>query len=394
MIRHLRSLKYCLQALVTLFILLSLGEIGLRYFEYCSAGNHRPETIRAKLLTESWWTHHRMKPFQQLVLQQVDGSDPVAFVTNSYGLRGSEPVVPKPAETFRILCLGGTTTVGLGIEGSSTFCARLEQDLQRTLQSRVEVINAGVPEFSPLLSYLSVKHELLGLQPDVILMNFDMADIALDYRYRRDAILGEDGTPLACPGPSTSRCSGKGQSWLGEKFALTQWCQERLGCFWQKKLRSREASGIGYSENQYAWLEDSPPDWSVYIQQTLSVLGQLDTLAASAGARMILAAYPAPWQVSPLATSAAEARRRAGVAQGAVYTSDRPFEILAGFANEQGLPFVNTTSAFRAAPQPGDLYLRNAPRLSSLGHELYARELARYFSSVLLSDAFVGMRSK
>lgn len=381
MIRPVRSLRHAVRALVMLFVLASLAEIVLRYDDFRDERTLDAGKVSSKLIAECWSTHHRMKPFQSLLLRHADTETPTEFLTNSYGLRGREPAVPKPPEALRVICLGGATTLGVGTEESETFCTRLQRYLQDALRLRVDVINAGVPEYSPLLSYLQLKHDLSGLQPDLIVLNFDMADVARDYRYRRHTIVGSGDVPLACPGPTLEESSGQRGGWFADRFLIIQECKHRLGGVWREGVRPRDDTSIGCTQGCYAWITNDPPDWSVHIQQTLSVLDQLNTLATGIGAQMILATYPAPWQVSPSASDGGDVRQRVGVPQDALYASNVPFEILADYANERAITFCDASSTFRTAPKPERLYQKQTPHFSSLGHELYARELAKHLTS-------------
>jgi hypothetical protein len=384
MLRPMKSLNYSMRALFALFVLLCLAEIAIRYDGH--RRNHRKdgESLRSKLLAASCHTHHRMKPFLRLSLSHPDSGKPSVFSTNSLGLRGDEPAIPKPPGLFRVVCLGGNQLLGFGLDESQTFCSRLEEYLGKATRADVEVVNAGVPDFSPILAYLQVRHELAALQPDLLVFNFDMRDVANDYRYRRHTVVGGDGEPLACPGGAELTNSNNPEMFLNQ-FCLSQWCWDRLKCSIENETATGNTPSIASSQNQYAWISNDPPNWSVYIQQTLSVLGRLDGLARGIGARMILAVHPSPWQVSALETASDMARNRVGVPKGVVYTSEQPFDILSDFACEFGIPLCNTAAAFRDASHNGNLYQKNAPQFTEAGHELYAIQLSKHIVDTLIA---------
>lgn len=90
------------------------------------------------------------------------------FWTNSLGFRDREIELPKPPECFRIVCIGGSTTVE-GPHNDLTYPRVLEKNLREYFNSsHLEVINCGVDG-------LGFPHELdrmedwLALQPDIIL---------------------------------------------------------------------------------------------------------------------------------------------------------------------------------------------------------------------------------
>ncbi len=64
---------------------------------------------------------------------------------NAHGTRGPDFVVPKPANTIRILSLGDSRTFGWGLGDQETYSSLLQDGLQRDLGNsrKVEVINAA-----------------------------------------------------------------------------------------------------------------------------------------------------------------------------------------------------------------------------------------------------------
>jgi lysophospholipase L1-like esterase len=74
---------------------------------------------------------------------EVHGAN-LGWTTNSLGFRGREVVTPKPKGTFRIVCVGGSTTFDtLARSNEESWPARLEA-LLRARHPGVEVVNMGV----------------------------------------------------------------------------------------------------------------------------------------------------------------------------------------------------------------------------------------------------------
>jgi tetratricopeptide (TPR) repeat protein len=76
---------------------------------------------------------------------------------------------PKPAGTYRIVCLGGSTTQGQPYDDSAAFSGWLRELLQETAGERWEVINAGG------ISYASYRvtvlmEELIAYEPDLFII--------------------------------------------------------------------------------------------------------------------------------------------------------------------------------------------------------------------------------
>ncbi|MGE0391979.1 MAG: SGNH/GDSL hydrolase family protein [Vicinamibacterales bacterium] len=91
--------------------------------------------------------------------------------SNSYGFRGPEFTVEKPARTFRIVCLGGSTTEGIGVSNAETYPAQLQRALAgRQVDGRqIEVINAGFSGFGSIDLYHVFRSLVLPLSPDLVI---------------------------------------------------------------------------------------------------------------------------------------------------------------------------------------------------------------------------------
>jgi hypothetical protein len=129
---------------------------------------------------------------------------------------------------------------------------------------------------------------------------------------------------------------------------------------------------------RYLWLDDQPPDWSIYFTQALSPLKHLDELARAGGARLIVAACPAPWQISAQASSGEGVREQVGIAPDACFKGRQSFETIAEFCRTHEIPFCDVSTAFEKDPQPERLFLKNAALFSPEGHALYGKQLAEF----------------
>ncbi|MGQ0634845.1 MAG: SGNH/GDSL hydrolase family protein [Planctomycetaceae bacterium] len=373
-----------LYALVLLALLGCLLEIALRVYDSATGQVTRRDLYDRGLVCKSWFAHHTLKPSRVFSVRNPDTDDRVRVTVNSWGLRGAEPACPKPAGLFRVLCLGDETTLGSQVTEAETFCARLEQELGSVPGRRVEVLNAGVPDYCPLLEYLQYRHHLQGLAPDLIIVNFDMSDVADDYAVRRFAAIGPDGLPVSCthPGLELNRRGEKGGPRENPLLAPL-WCRQRLNCLLTESRVLESGRSIEAARARYAWLEDQPPDWSVHIAHALEPLISLRDLAATRATPVLVVACPAPWQVSAAASDGEGVREQMGVGRDACYRSRRPFETLAEFCRRNRLEFCDLSPAFQQMPQAERLYLTHAAMYSKEGHLLHARELARYVAAHL-----------
>lgn len=182
--------KHFLIAIGALVLFVVASEVGLRVQHSFQMQSLAEQTEQAKLLQPSWKCHHTLKPLKATVRRNPDTSLPISIRTNSLGLRGDAVIVPKPADVYRIVYLGDETVFASEVAEDESFCKLIEQSLPQSPGRRWEVINAGLPKYCPLLSYLLFKHSLTSLQPDLLILNLDMSDVADDYHYRRHARMG------------------------------------------------------------------------------------------------------------------------------------------------------------------------------------------------------------
>lgn len=362
---------------MTACVLLSLavagGELTLRL------RNTAAPAIGGDPLTEHCGVaYRRLSRLQSTTTHDPDTGEPVTITVNSHGLRGPEVAVPKPAGVYRVLCLGDETVLGRYVDEPHTMPARLQQLLQAHTRLRVEVLNGGVPGDCPLLAWLRLRHSLLALQPDLIVLHVDMTDIDDDRRRRRDTRLDSASTPIACPHPVLVRSQRERPWW--RNLQLTEWLARNIGAAGQS---ASSESFMMSSTTSTAWLRENPPDWDLYVEQALSPLERIKQAADGVGAAVVVATCPQPWQVSADASAEPGVREAAGIAPGLLITSRRPFDAIVEFTEALNIPCCDTSTAFRECPEPARLYLQNAPTLSRLGHELYARMLSQFLAKHL-----------
>lgn len=381
MIRRLgRFLKPLLLAVLTLAVLPCVVEFWLRWQEFRIGRPILSGDTKDELVAPSWLTHHQLKPSRRIAIKNPDTGEVFETQTNSFGLRGSEPALPKPLDTIRIVVLGDETVLGLEVADEETFAVRLQEQLTAAWRRPVEVINAAVPGDCPLIAALRLRHELAALHPDLVICHFDMSDVADDYSLRRLTVLGRGDEPLACPHPLLEKpARGVGEK-VGDHFLSARFAQRKLADFWRTKRPEEFTDDIDSPLGKYAWVMDDPPDWSKYIQQAFSGLADVHKAASLSASRLLITTSPAPWQVSARASSGRGVRDACGIPDGTVCQSELPFRLLDEFVKQRGLVICDSSAAFRESSNLDQLFLNNAPRLSAAGHELYATTVARFLA--------------
>lgn len=91
---------------------------------------------------------------------------------NSLGFRGPERSASKAPGTFRVICVGGSTTFGAGIRGDDrTYPAFLGTRLEEAWpERRVEVWNAGVPGYTTAENAIYLSLRVIDFSPDLIVL--------------------------------------------------------------------------------------------------------------------------------------------------------------------------------------------------------------------------------
>jgi len=313
----------------------------------------------------SWTVHHALRP----------GYASPNVNTNSMGQRSPEVAIPKPPRTIRVLLLGDSFTFGLRALDKDLFARRIEERLQEKFAPMaVEVVNAGVLSYCPLLEYLQYRHQLQILEPDLVILNFDMSDVQDHLAYSRDLRASPDGVPLFVTEPSLRRQVPSAMP----KLLLFEWLGRRIQGIRGRVQSTLEGVAFVRDQDRYLWALDGGPEMDAEAKSTMAPIANLAALLRHFEIPLVLATYPQPWQVSADATPLPPIRGQYGIGYNTVHLNDRPFRKLAAFAAEQQLPFVDATPDFRRDAKPASLFLSNDFHFSPAGHTLYGRVLSDF----------------
>ena len=313
----------------------------------------------------SWTFHHAMRP----------GYDIPPVRTNSFGLRSPEVAVPKRPGTYRILLLGDSFTFGFRAAGDVVFARKLERLLRDRGNPSVEVVNAGVLSYCPLLEYLQYRDTLSVLEADLVILNFDMSDVQDHLEYSRSAVFSPEGEPLFVTEPSLRTPPGF------PRLLSFEWVRRHVLALTRKRQSTLEGSPFARDIDRYIWALDGGPEMDREVQSTLAPILSLAALLRHQGIPFVLATYPQPWQVSADATPLPPVREQYNIGYNRVHLNDRAFRKVEAFASSHGIAFVNATSAFRSASRPADLFMAGDFHFTPRGHALYAEVLAAHIAS-------------
>jgi hypothetical protein len=117
--------------------------------------------------------HYEMAPQVRYTARTPDGA-PYTVNTDSFGARCPTHAMVKSADTFRILCVGGSTMYGAGVNDDQTIAAALERRLNHDAtaggRGRFEVWNFGTSGYTLGQAAHLALMKLSALDPDLILV--------------------------------------------------------------------------------------------------------------------------------------------------------------------------------------------------------------------------------
>ena len=185
MSKSIPKLKYLVFSFILIILFFFCVEIGLRLLD---SGFHilAKSTDQEKIIKENkLWQNELFSRFSG-----VQERDPLLlwklrpnvnksiFQTNSQGLLGPEISSSKPANTYRILLLGDSAPVGLGLyKRDEAFGEQLVEILnQRKPDKHCQLINAAVSGYTSLQGLTYLKNYGLKYSPDLIIVYFGNND--------------------------------------------------------------------------------------------------------------------------------------------------------------------------------------------------------------------------
>lgn len=195
---------------------------------------------------------------------------------NDLGMRDG-PVGPKPPGGGRILMLGDSFVFGVGVDLASSLPKALERRLSSAPREPVEVLNAGVPGYSPFQELHTLRRLAPVVEPDLVILIF---------------FIGDDwyGNSRRAP-PEEARRGFV--PWLERESVLFR----TFDRFVLARLKGRD---------HYEIHRLTPPaELGERMERVLELLDQVRSTARSAGAPLLIALCPRFTQVYPDAWSKA-----------------------------------------------------------------------------------------
>jgi len=340
--------------------------------------------------------HHRLKPNQTYHFETSEFN--VDIRTNSYGLRGPEPAIPKPAGVLRILMLGDSFTFGFPVRDEETFCRVIEQGLNAQGYP-VEVINGGVSGYSPTLEYISLRDQFFRFDPDLVILWYDRGDLQEDYWFQKNLVYGDIGQILRAD-PAYTNGRFDRWEWARHHSVIADYVDRKLfrtlkkiqvlgvGEYVRAKLRGERAKVAMARVKRAKEADDLPmydrfllvrtPDEATierYWPVSARYIRMIHDLLAQRGIPFILGSYPYGMTVGP--DQWAKGRVFWGFEEGKVYDSSPARNVIRRFCEEEAIPFITAFPSFQAAAATEKLYYDWDGHLTPAGHRVLAEHVLR-----------------
>jgi hypothetical protein len=282
---------------------------------------------------------------------------------------------------FRVIMLGDSFTMGEGVQDHETFSAVLQAHLRSRGaklcgRTNVEIVNAGVDSYTPLLSWLQLTRQLPALRADMVVVNLDMSDLLQEQWYRAAAFRDSLGTivrvtpPLLRDGSEGTvvHLMGRVRSWIDRHLVLTRWILAKLDG------TLGEQTGIIDRANRVLLLHTLAADTVDRRSQWLDIFDSIDSIRHYADARsmrFLLTTYPWGHQVSDREWSLG----RDGFFDRGQMASDRTLETIREMAASRDLDFLDAFPAFRSYRGGEPLYYVYDMHWTKFGQALMAQVL-------------------
>ncbi|NIO21192.1 MAG: hypothetical protein GTN76_10730 [Candidatus Aenigmarchaeota archaeon] len=296
------------------------------------------------------------------------------------GLRDDE-IRTKEDYSLRILMLGDSFTMGYGVRANETFTQLLENNFAEN-DLNIDVVNAGVSSYSPILEYIYLKNRGIDLDPDVVILNLDMSDVQDDYIYEQRAVFDKDGNIIKVLPPEEE--TSHSLRLLFTKIKTLTYIRGVLETFYSNIPNKEEldvpwAYDIKYNKlaitrNDMPWENERG-----YWERTFKYLLLIKQFCDESNISFILTTYPLGHQVSEEEWELG--RHTFGFGNNIVY-SDRPMKTLESFSMENNITFINMLPSFKDVGKY-PLFFPYDGHLNKNGHKLVSEILYSRLSEMV-----------
>lgn len=208
--------------------------------------------------------------------------DPILVEHNSLGFNSAEVTWKKPAGTYRIVCLGGSSTYGIGPSSTWTnWPVKLGEELAAKSSKPIEVVNLGCQGYSTFESQINLAIRGVDLEPDLVVVYHTINDVrcALYPGVTRDNTHWRANWPVDRKLPLEAALEGS-ITYKAWRRYMTPWAEERMN------LGAYVIVDFGkHAPDDYAHPGDLDLGFASYRRNLINIVA----LARAHGAEVLLA---------------------------------------------------------------------------------------------------------
>jgi len=302
-------------------------------------------------------------------------------LTNQFGFNDRDYPLQKTPGVFRILVLGDSYSWAGGREGNYT--AVLERMFEHHDRShKIDVINAGYSMTHTGEQLAMLRKFGLQYNPDLVVLGFFVGNDFVDADPDRKRIIvngiyvdisrSHEHKLLGYPIVPQSRLllflKQKYQIWEESRKAKTEAVAKQPGSFSEETYLGIERSRLEFFNSSPSRLKHLQANVD-YILQSIS---EMDALLKSRNIKLVVAIYPDEFQVNePLLKAVFEKYKL----KPEDYDLKFAQNLLRGFLESRGIPYIDFLERFQAEGKKKDLYILRDSHWNAAGNQLAAEIL-------------------
>ena len=326
--------------------------------------------------------HHRLLPNTHSAIYSRDFN--YIQRVNNLGLRGRDIDVEKKANVLRIAMLGDSFTMGKGVEDDETFSSMLENALNQSTLQTIEILNAGVDSYAPILSFLQLKNQLMAYEPDLVILNLDMSYLLQEMAYRQRAVYDASGELLGVDGRLEQlqlTRTQKARNWINEHlffsrliiYHIQHWAHQHSGINVANVVGIANPAILAHTLKKDNHTTARSDQW----MQLFTSIRAIQSLCDKEGISFLLTTYPWGHQVNEHEWLPG----RFAFVTSEDIPSDASLNHIRQLARESNIDFLDVFADFQAYSGSENLYYNNDMHWTPRGHQLMADAIENYLYS-------------
>lgn len=291
-----------------------------------------------------------------------------AFSVNSDGNRDVEhPLIPSK-NTYRILGLGDSFSMGMGVEYEDMFWTQLEQRANTSSSRRVEVIKTGVGGYDALEESLYLRDRGMKYKPDLVVLEVYENDFSTKTKV-------SDGPHIVNGYLATSK---------PEKFSVRDFVFRHMRSWGYIAAKIRALPMFAHKSGEDGTLHFemdvtqknfTNPETQKILNTTFGFINQMNEIAKKGGSKFAVVAVPGSYRIDP-------ERREKLMQQYGLKSEETDFykhyKLLEDLGKQNGFPVLNLGTILESAPKDPLLYYASDQHFTKTGSHIAGEAIEKF----------------